>query len=135
MSGMMDGVNGDRVRSGGAFEKLAGYSRAARAGNLIFVSGTAALDDAGRGIPDGDAYGQAREAIARALAAVSELGGTAAQVVRTRLFLAPDADWREVVRAHGEAFSGIDPANTTLFVHGFIPEGCLLEVELDAVLD
>ena len=102
---------------------------------MIFVSGTAALDDAGRGTPDGDAYEQAREAIARALVAVSELGGTAAHVVRTRLFLAPEADWREAVRAHGEAFSGIDPANTTMFVHGFIPEGCLLEIELDAVLD
>ena len=29
-------------------------------------------------------------------------------------------------------FEGIDPANTTLFVAGFIPEGVLVEVELDA---
>ena len=55
--------------------------------------------------------------------------------MRTRLYLAPEADWRGAVRAHAEAFAGIDPANTTLFVAGFIPEGVLVEVELDAVVD
>ena len=30
---------------------------------------------------------------------------------------------------------GNEPANTTLYVHGFIPEGVLVEVELDAVLE
>lgn len=126
---------GQRVRSGGAFERLAGYARASRTGNLIFVSGTAALDGSGRGVPAGDAYGQGQEAIARALEAVARLGGAPEHVVRTRLYLDPAADWREAVRAHGEAFRGIDPANTTLFVHGFIPEDCLLEIELDAVID
>ena len=98
------------------------------------MSGTAALDENGRALYPGDSYGQATSAIERALAAAQELGAVPEDVVRTRLLLAPEADWREAVRAHGEAFSVIRPANTTLFVHGFIPEDCLLEVELDAVL-
>jgi hypothetical protein len=39
------------------------------------------------------------------------------------------------VRAHHELFDGIDPANTTLFVAGLIPEGTVVEVEVDAWLD
>ncbi len=55
-------------------------------------------------------------------------------MLRTRLLLAPGCDWEGAVRAHAEAFAGIDPANTTYFVSGFIPEGVLVEFELDAVV-
>jgi enamine deaminase RidA (YjgF/YER057c/UK114 family) len=82
----------------------------------------------------GDAYGQTREAIAKAIAAAAELGASVADVTRTRLLLAEGSDWHAAVRAHGEAFAGIDPANTTYFVAGFIPEGVLVEVELDAIV-
>jgi hypothetical protein len=50
------------------------------------------------------------------------------------LLLAEGCDWEGAVRAHREAFSGVDPANTTYFVAGFIPEGVLVEVELDAIV-
>jgi len=83
----------------------------------------------------GDAYEQTREAIAKALAAAAELGASAGNVIRTRLLLASGSDWHAAVRAHGEAFAGVDPANTTYFVAGFIPEGVLVEVELDAIVE
>jgi enamine deaminase RidA (YjgF/YER057c/UK114 family) len=54
-------------------------------------------------------------------------------VIRTRLPLAPDAAWEDAVRAHGEAFAGISPANTTYVVAGFIPD-VLVEVALDAIV-
>ena len=123
-----------RFRDGSAFEARAAYSRAARAGQLVLVSGTAALDGDGRALHTGDSYLQAQEAIRRAVAAVEALGGTREDVVRTRLYLVPDAHWPDAVRAHAEAFVGVDPANTTLYVAGFIPRGVLVEVELDAVL-
>ncbi|MFL5928536.1 MAG: Rid family hydrolase [Gaiellaceae bacterium] len=114
-------------REGGGFEEAAAYSRAVRIGTHVAVSGTAA-----RG--GGGAYEQAREALERALAAASELGAAREDVLRTRLLLADGCDWEPVVRAHREAFAGVDPANTTYFVAGFIPEGVLVEVELDAVV-
>jgi enamine deaminase RidA (YjgF/YER057c/UK114 family) len=49
------------------------------------------------------------------------------------MLLAPDAAWEDAVRAHGEAFAGVNPANTTYFVAGFIPD-VLVEIELDALL-
>jgi len=39
-------------------------------------------------------------------------------VIRTRLLLSPGAAREDAVRAHGEAFAGIAPANTTYVVAG-----------------
>ena len=113
-------------REGGGFEEAAAYSRAVRIGQHVAVSGTAARDG-------GDAYAQTAEAIGRALGALGELGAAREDVLRTRLLLAEGCDWEGAVRAHREAFEGVDPANTTYFVAGFIPEGVLVEVELDAI--
>ena len=123
-----------RYRDGGGFEEAAAYSRAVRHGAHVLVSGTAALasDETG---PPGGTYEQARESIRRALAAAGELGARVDDVVRTRLLLAPGCDWEGAVRAHKEAFEGVDPANTTYFVGGFIPPGVLVEVELEAFVD
>jgi enamine deaminase RidA (YjgF/YER057c/UK114 family) len=122
------------VRDGSGFEQLAGYSRAVRVGAHVAVSGTAALV-AGVVLYPGDAYEQTREALARALAAAEQLGASPEDVIRTRLLLADGCDWSAAVRAHGEVFAEVAPANTTYFVAGFIPDGVLVEVELDAVVD
>jgi enamine deaminase RidA (YjgF/YER057c/UK114 family) len=114
-------------REGGGFEEAAAYSRAVRIGEHVAVSGTAAREG-------GDAYAQTREAIGRALAAARELGAVKEDVLRTRLLLAPGCDWEGAVRAHAEVFEGVDPANTTYFVSGFIPDDVLVEFELDAVV-
>ncbi len=126
-------MSAQRVSDGGAFEQAAGYSRAVRQGNHVSVSGTAALGPDGVLFP-GDAYRQAVEALRRALAAAAKLGATPADVLRTRLLLAPGCDWQAAVKAHGEAFAASGPANTTYYVAGFIPEGVLVEIELDAVV-
>jgi enamine deaminase RidA (YjgF/YER057c/UK114 family) len=114
-------------REGGGFEEAAAYSRAVRIGQHVAVSGTAAREG-------GDAYEQTREAIARALAGAAQLGASKEDVLRTRLLLTPGCDWQGVIRAHAEAFAGVEPANTTYFVSGFIPDDVLVEVELDAVV-
>lgn len=122
------------VRGGSAFERSASYARAVRVGNVVAVSGTAALDEHGTALFPGDAGAQTREALTRALAAAQELGAQRTDVIRTRIFLAAGAEWRGAAEAHGELLRGVDPANTTLYVAGFIPEGCLVEVELDAIV-
>jgi enamine deaminase RidA (YjgF/YER057c/UK114 family) len=114
-------------REGGGFEEAAAYSRAVRIGSHVAVSGTAARYG-------GDTYTQTREALQRALAAAAELGAAVGDVLRTRLLLAPGCDWEGAVRAHREAFDGVNPANTTYYVGGFIPDGVLVEIELDAVV-
>jgi enamine deaminase RidA (YjgF/YER057c/UK114 family) len=98
-----------------------------RIGQHVAVSGTAPREG-------GDTYTQTGEAIARALAAAAKLGAAKEDVLRTRLLLVHGCDWEGAVRAHAEAFAGVDPANTTYFVSGFIPEDALVEFELDAVV-
>jgi enamine deaminase RidA (YjgF/YER057c/UK114 family) len=117
----------DVFRTGGGAEDLAGYARAVRSGQWISVSGTA---PAGRG----DVRDQTLDAFRLALAAVEHFGGSVENVARTRIFLAAGSDWRGAADAHRELFGDVTPANTTLFVAGFIPDGVLVEVEIDAVL-
>ena len=121
------------VREGG-FEDVGGYARAVRVDAVVAVSGTAATGADGVALAPGDAYAQTRESFTRALAALAELGGRRTDVIRTRIFLSPGADWRRAVEAHRELFDDVRPANTTLFVAGFIPEGVVVEVEVDAVV-
>jgi enamine deaminase RidA (YjgF/YER057c/UK114 family) len=122
-----------RVLRTGGFEDVGGYSRAVRDGRLISVSGTAPTGPDGSAVSS-DLYEQTRHAFLIALDAVEQLGGSVDGVMRTRIFLAPDTVWRRAVEAHHELFASVTPANTTLFVAGFIPPGVLVEVEVDAVV-
>jgi enamine deaminase RidA (YjgF/YER057c/UK114 family) len=122
----------DRVVDGSAWEELAGYSRAARAGCCIAVSGTTDTGSDGTAAHPGDTHAQTLAALQRAVAAATTLGARRDQVLRTRLLLAPGADWEAAARAHAEVLGEVAPANTTLFVAGLVGEGFLVEVELDA---
>ena len=124
----------ERFNEGAGMEELAGYSRAVRHGNRIVVSGTGDLAGDGTIGHPGDTYGQARAAFERAVAAVEHLGGKPEDVVRTRVFLAPDAAWRGALKAHKELFDSVRPVNTTVVVAGFPAPGMLVEVEVDADL-
>jgi enamine deaminase RidA (YjgF/YER057c/UK114 family) len=121
-----------RLMEGTQWERLAGYSRAVRSGRVVRVSGTTGHLDAGSAGPLGDTYAQAVRALDRALAAVRTLGGPSAVVVRSRVYLTPDARWEDAARAHRERLGAVAPANTMVFVHGLIGDGLLVEVELEA---
>jgi enamine deaminase RidA (YjgF/YER057c/UK114 family) len=122
-----------RVSSGTPWETMAGYSRAVRFGQLVWVSGTTASDAEGNLQGGEDAYGQARYVLAKIENALREAGAELGDVVRTRVFVARLEDWRDVARAHGEVFGAIRPANTLVQVAGLI-EGRLVEIEADAVI-
>jgi enamine deaminase RidA (YjgF/YER057c/UK114 family) len=98
------------------------------------VSGTTATGPDGAALHPGDTYRQARHALQEALAALRRLGGSPQDVLRTRVYLAPGADWRAAACAHAELLGEVAPANTTLYAGGLIGEGFLVEVEVDAEL-
>jgi enamine deaminase RidA (YjgF/YER057c/UK114 family) len=124
-----------RHRDGTELETSAGYSRAVRRSGRIAVSGTTATAPDGSTLHPGDTYLQTRAALEKALDAVAALGGGAEDVVRTRVYLAPRADWTAAARAHAELLGGVGPANTMLVVAGLIGDGFLVEVEVDAELE
>ena len=126
------GVRGNRYRDGAPWETVAGYSRAARAGNVVAVSGTTAPSGAER-FP-GDTYGQVRAALEKVIEAVEAFGGSRFDIIRTRVLLVPGADVDDACRAHLELLGDVAPANTLLFVAALIGPGLLVEIEADAVL-
>ncbi len=119
-----------RFREGaeGSYEELAGYSRAVRSGSRICVSGTTARETA---LAE-DTYGQALDCFGRVIEAVEALGGTRGSIVRTRLYLAPGADWRQASAAHRTLLGDVMPANTLVFVSSLVGQRLLVEVEADA---
>ena len=122
------------ISSGGPWEGTVGYSRAVRAGNMVFVSGTTSAQPDGTIFGEGDAYLQARrcfEIIERALA---EAGATMRDVVRTRMFVTDISRWEEVGRAHGEYFRDIMPTATMVEVSRLLTPGMLVEIEVEAVM-
>ena len=117
--------------SGGPWEEAFGYARAIRTGDRIIVSGCTAVQD-GVVMSPGDAGGQMRRALDHVLAAVTELGGSLGDVIRTRIYVVNRADCDAVGRAHGERFADVHPAATMILVAGLLDEHMLVEVEAEA---
>jgi enamine deaminase RidA (YjgF/YER057c/UK114 family) len=119
--------------SGSPYEQTIGFSRAVRVGSVVAVSGTAPVWP--DGAVDPDPATQARRCWQIALAALAQLGGSPADVVRTRQFITR-ADIADAVgRVHGEIFGQIRPASTMVVVAALLDPRWLVEVEVDAVLD
>lgn len=124
----------ERVFSGAPWEASVGYCRALRAGDRVFVTGTAPVAE-GAGIhAPGDAYGQARRCFAIIEEALSGLGATLADVTRTRMFVTDIDRWEDYGRAHAEAFGKHPPTTTMVEVRRLIHPDMLIEIEADAVV-
>jgi enamine deaminase RidA (YjgF/YER057c/UK114 family) len=121
------------ISSGTPWEALAGYSRAVRAGDQVFVAGTTASDEKGQLQGGDDAYGQTHYILRKIAAALLAAGSSLEDVVRTRAYIVRLDDWRDVARAHGEVFGTIRPANSLIQVAGLI-DGRLVEIEADAII-
>lgn len=122
-----------RLQSSEGFEQVAGYARAVRHGDYVSVSGTHPNVGDSAQLSAMSTYEQTRMALQQAVAAAQELGASKERVTRTRMYLSPDADWREMSVAHREMLGDFPPTNTTVYVGALIPEGALVEVELEAV--
>ena len=122
-----------RYGSGGPFEEFVGYSRVVRAGDLVFVSGCTSVAD-GEVVHAGEPAAQTRQAIENLRSALAQVGGTLADVVRTRMFVTDIGRWEEYGLVHGEVFGEVRPAATMVEVSALIDPRMLVEIEADAYL-
>jgi enamine deaminase RidA (YjgF/YER057c/UK114 family) len=126
-------VTASRTSGTSPYEALYGFSRAVRVGDRIFVSGTAPVEADGSSTP-GDATAQARRCFAIILNAIQELGGSAANVVRTRMFITDPADADAIGALHGEFFRDVRPAATMVVVKALLRDEWRVEIEAEALL-
>lgn len=118
--------------TGSKWEPIIGYSRAVRAGNQVFVTGTVGVNADGSYAPTMEA--QARRSFEIIRAAIEALGGRLSDVVRTRMFVTDISQWEALGRVHGELFGDIRPATTMVEVARLIDAAALVEIEADAVI-
>ena len=123
-----------RAFSKAPWEGKVGYCRALRAGQHIYVTGTAPIDEEGTGVhAPGDAYAQARRCLELIEAALRKLDVERTAIVRTRMFVTDISRWQEYGRAHGEFFAQCPPTTTMVEVKALIDPRMLIEIEADAV--
>jgi len=124
----------ERVFTGAPWESQVGYCRAIRAGNQIYVTGTAPVGDDGCVDAPGDAYAQSRRCLEIIAESLERLGVSLSDVVRTRLFVTDIPRWKEYGKAHHEVFRDAPPATTMVEVKALIDPAMLIEIEVDAVV-
>ncbi|MGH3057260.1 MAG: RidA family protein [Gaiellaceae bacterium] len=120
------------ISSGSPYEAIAGYARAVRVGDRVFVAGTAPIMADG-GDPPTDAYAQTKRCLEIIAGALEQADASLRDVVRTRVYLTDWASFEGFAKAHGEAFSDVRPANTTV-VAALMDPRWLLEIEAEAVV-
>ncbi|OWR00281.1 hypothetical protein CDQ91_05870 [Sphingopyxis witflariensis] len=127
-------VGRQTLASASPYEPLYGYSRAVRIGDRISVAGTAPIEPDGSSTP-GDAGVQAARCLTIIADALAALGGSPADVVRTRMFITDPADADLVGRAHGAMFGDIRPAATMVVVSALLRPEWKIEIEAEALIE
>jgi enamine deaminase RidA (YjgF/YER057c/UK114 family) len=112
------------------WEDAAGYARAVRVGNHIWVSGCTATEK--DGLPITDPAEQTRGIIDQIEKVIEKLGGKLADVVQTRMYISDLADIKPIALVHGERFKDIRPANFLAQVG--LSSGILVEIEAEAIV-
>jgi aminoacrylate peracid reductase len=106
---------------------IAPYSSAAKAGNMLYVSGMLALGEGGTVLHVGDAAAQTRHVLETIKTTVEAAGGTMADVAMNHIFLKDLADYAAFNAVYAEYFPGDKPARYCIKCDLVKPD-CLVEI-------
>lgn len=121
--------------TGTIWEQRAGYSRAVRIGQQVWVSGTTATGPDGKLVGVGDAQAQTQQILKNIEAALNSVGAKITDVVKTRIFVTNIArDWEAISSLHGEVFGNIRPVTSMVEVSALINSDMLVEIEAEAFI-
>ena len=124
-----------RSFTGAPWEETVGYCRVLKAGQAVFVTGTAPVGAQGGVHAPGDAYQQTRRCLEIIRASLAEVGVGIERVTRTRMFTTDIERWQDYGRAHREVFGDHPPVTTLVEVSRLIHPDMLIEIEADAVAE
>lgn len=106
-----------------------------RVGELLFISGQAAIDANGQIVGVGDFDRQA-EQVFRNLDRVLRAGGSSlAKVVKVTIFLTDISNFDKIVELRGRWFTAPYPADTIVEVRSLYSPDAMIEIEAVAVVD
>lgn len=114
---MPSGARGKQVLDAGGGSSP--FSRAVRAGDLIFLSGMLGTRP-GEGLVAGGIGPETRQALDNISGALRDVGSSMENVVKCTVFLADIADFREMNTAYAQFFPQNPPARSTVAVGGLV---------------
>lgn len=110
-------------------------SQGFRVGDLVFVSGQAAVDDSGQVVGPGDFGAQARQAVGNLRRVLEAAGSSLDQVIKVTIFVTDMSYFPEVVELRREVFSAPYPADTICEVTALAYPELMFEIEAVALAD
>lgn len=110
-------------------------SQGYRVGDLLFISGQAAIDNEGRIVAPRDFDAQARQAFSNLERALKAGGSSLANVVKVTIFLTDMGHFDKIVDLRGRYFSPPYPADTIVEVSSLYSKDAMIEIEAVAVAD
>ena len=105
-----------------------------RAGDLLFISGQAAIDAGGKIVGIGDFDAQAKQAFEN-LDRVLRAGGSLKNVIKVTIFLTDMGYFSRIVELRGQWFTAPYPADTIVEVSSLYSPDAMIEIEAVAVAD
>jgi reactive intermediate/imine deaminase len=106
-----------------------------RVGELLFISGQAAIDRNGLIVGIGDFDAQAEQVFANLERVLRAGGSNLANVVKVTIFLRDMANFPKIVVLRGRYFTPPYPADTIVEVTSLYAPEALIEIEAIAVID
>ena len=116
------------ISSGSKFEEAFGYSRAVRAGDMLFISGTIGMDYATSRISD-DPVEQLHQIIRNMEPALAKAGSSLKDVAQITVYVTAPEIFQTIGPELGRIFGDIRPTNAALVVAFPVPD---VKVEISA---
>jgi reactive intermediate/imine deaminase len=110
-------------------------SQGYRVGELLFISGQAAIDENGQIVGTGDFNAQAEQVFANLDRVLRAGGSSLANVIKVTIFLRDMANFQKIVDLRGRYFTPPYPADTIVEVSSLYTPEALLEIEAIAIAD
>jgi reactive intermediate/imine deaminase len=112
---------------GDQFRIAQGY----RVGDLVIVSGQAAIDEEGQIVGVGDFEAQAEQAFANLRRTLEAAGSSLTKIIKVTIYLTDMSNFPKIVELRGRHFTQPWPADTIVGVTALaLPE---LEIEIEAI--
>lgn len=121
-----------QVSTNTLWESRVGYSRLIRIGRHAWSAGTLASDENGDIAHPNSPFQQTLFALEKLERALTEVGMSRNDVVRTRLYVLHINQQEDIGRAHAEFFRDVRPTATMIEVKGLASPFALVEVEIEA---